>query len=121
MNDWNDPVQREAAFKQAITNAMRDQDIKDALLDPDTAKETLEGEGDITLPRDMTVVFYRQEDLDMRLVSLIPAPNPEELHLPRKEPGFRSCFLCTWITYRKMLDLQEELDQIARDLDLRKL
>lgn len=121
MYDWTIPAEREAAFRLAIGPAVHNSDLAEPLLDPKTAKTTLEHEGKIKLPEKMTVVFYRQENLENHLVAMIPAREWQELHLPYTEPGFRSCFRCTWITYRKDMEEQQELYQIAREKDLKKL
>ncbi len=95
--------------------------MRDLLLDPKTARQTLEDEGDIKLPSGMTVIFYRQEDLPLRLVAVMPSRDPEQEHLPPIDPGFESCYLCTWITYRKDAAEQQEAKQISQQKDARDL
>lgn len=121
MNDWDTVQGRETAFELAIGPAVTDENLAKPLLDPTTAKTTLEARGDIKLPEKMTVVFYRQENLDNHLVAVIPARDPDSLHLPHIKPGFKSCFLCTWITYLRAMEEQRELYQIGREKDLKKL
>lgn len=121
MNDWDKPQEREKAFRKVIGDAVTDKDLAKLLLDQTTAKSKLESYGDIKLPDKMTVVFYRQENLENHLVAVIPAVDPGPLHLPYIEPGFQTCFLCTWIGYLQAMMQQRELYQIAREKDLKKV
>lgn len=120
MRDWNKPAERDEAFRIVIAEAIKNEDVRKALLDPKTAKNTVETRGEIKLPDEMEVVFHRQEDLPSRLVMLIPAdPAPE--HQPSYPPGFDSCFKCTWITYRDFASEEQKTQSLERSPEIEDL
>ncbi len=120
MNDWNNPAQRETAFKTVITEAMKQASVKADLLNPTTAQAKLETLGDIKLPPGMTVQFVEQKDIPNRLVMMIPADPP----IPNEEivqPGFGSCFKGLWITYSSEFQAFQRLLRLANQVEMKKV
>jgi hypothetical protein len=100
----------EAAFDQALTKAVSDQQLRRELLNDATAKNVFAKAGDINVPDGVEVIFYREEDLPVRMVMAIPGgTNPR----PAK---FKSCFLCTYDTYvtRTSADAKALADILAK-------
>jgi hypothetical protein len=95
------PEEIPSAFNEALEKAVADTSGKltAELLDKTKAKNALAREGDITVPNEVEIVFYREEDLPFRVVMAIPAKEGgQEIEIP-KEPTFADCFLCTYDTY----------------------
>ncbi len=100
----------ETAFDQALAASASDQQLRRELLNPATAKNVFAKAGDINVPDGVEVIFYREEDLPLRMVMAIPGgPSPR----PAK---FKSCFLCTYDTYvtRSDNDAQVLADVLAK-------
>lgn len=120
MNDWNNPAQREIAFKTVIAKAMTDQKVKAELLNSATAQTKLETLGEIKLPEGMTVQFVEQKDIPNRLVMMIPADPP----IPNEEivqPGFATCFKGLWITYSSEFQAFQRLLRLANQSEIKNI
>ena len=98
--NWNNPEEIPPAFDDTLRNAVNDATGKLAkeLVDKTTAKSALAREGDITIPNEVEIIFYREEDLPFRVVMAIPAKQTG-LSVQSLQPTFEDCFLCTYDTY----------------------
>ncbi len=90
----------EAAFDAALKKAAGNKQLRRELLNDATAKSVFasNGVGDIDVPDEVEVIFYREEDLPRRLVMAIPAQPESGIPQPL-QPTFKACFLCTYDTY----------------------
>ena len=95
------PEEIPGAFTDTLKKAVTDTtgNLARELLDKTTAKTALAREGDITVPKEVEVIFYREEDLPFRLVMAIPAKKGGPTVSRPKEATFEDCFLCTYNTY----------------------
>jgi hypothetical protein len=109
---WNQ-TDIEAAFNTAIAAAVGDKQLRRELLNAATAKNVFAKAADIDVPDDVEVIFFREEDLPLRMVMAIPCPA-----LPNhRAPTFKGCFLCTYDTYVT----RTAADAVALNEMLRKL
>jgi hypothetical protein len=112
--DWNHPEDIPPAFDDTLRNAAKDAtgELAKELLNKATAKSALAREGDITIPNEVEIIFYRQEDLPFRVVMAIPTKQTEPSVQPL-QPTFEDCFLCTYDTYVHAADAAK-LSKILR-------